>query len=251
MQPRLFSLPGVAEVAARVTPRRGPAPHFHETYCVGIFLEPTTIFCRDRYWRIGPRHIAVLEPREAHGGRSAGVPCPQDAIYPDPGLLEAWFGASEPIRFADPVIEDPPLAADLSLAAGSGDPHRMGASLRVLFTQHGVRGRPAARTDAMSATLRAALGADPGRSLIECSRAAGLSPSHYSRQVRARLGLSLRDYRRQLRVLAASARIASGQTLSQAAHESGFADQAHMTRQMRAMLGATPGQFARARSSPS
>lgn len=244
----LLPIPGIAEIAAQVTTRYRSMPHFHDTYSVGIFSEPATIWCRGRLWAIGPRQIAVLEPREVHGGRGDARECPQDAFYPDPRLLAKMFGAEEPVRFPTPVIEDPELAAEFAAAAGSAAPDRLRAAIRELFVRHGICGRPASPIHSVGKALGSKIEAALDRSVAECSRAAGLSPSHFSRRVRALLGLSPRDYRRQQRVLAARALIESGQDLSSCALEAGFADQAHMTRQMRSMLGVTPGLLRRTRT---
>src|SRR3712207_7247677 len=53
------------------------------------------------------------------------------------------------------------------------------------------------------------------------------------------VGLSPVDHRRQLRVMAARAMIEAGDRLAEEAAPAGFADQAHMTRDFRKILGSS------------
>ena len=72
----------------------------------------------------------------------------------------------------------------------------------------------------------------------------GIHPAYLSRRFRAVYGLSLGDYANRLRIRYAQGRLAQGEaTLSEIAHECGFADQPHFTRVFRAQLGTTPGAF--------
>ncbi len=191
----------------------------------------------------------VLGPREVHCGKADARDCPQDGLYPDPRLLAAMFGSEEPVYFPTPLIADAGLALELSKAAYCAEPARLAAAFRTLFERHGVASRPAAPAPQAIEPARAAMSVAVDISILENAQAAGLSRSHFSRRVRATIGLSPRDYRRQQRVMAACTLIESGRDLSYCALEAGFADQSHMTRQMRSMLGVTPGFLRRLRDS--
>jgi AraC-like DNA-binding protein len=96
------------------------------------------------------------------------------------------------------------------------------------------------------ACSRAALLEDRPRGLVELSRAVGSSPFHLSRVFSEETGQTLSAYRNRLRVAMALDRLEQGERdLAGLAAELGFADQAHMTRVLRAQLGDTPSQVRR------
>lgn len=238
---RLLRFDGVADVALNAVALRPSPPHFHATYMAAVFSRPVSVRWADQEHAVGPDRIAVLNPREVHGGTPVSCDCPQDAFYPAPALLAARFGSPERRRFLRPVVEDPALATELGAAARAGDANRLAAALVELFERHAdpaaapdlPLARPALRPDALEAPV------------AQWARAAGLSSSHFSRRVRAASGLSPTDLRRQERVYAARALIEAGAGLGEAAAEAGFSDQAHMTRQFRQILGVTPGELRR------
>lgn len=108
-----------------------------------------------------------------------------------------------------------------------------------------ARGDPGARRRTV-ARARELLGAQLSRnlSLAVVAAEAGCSPFHLMRLFRAETGLSLRAYRRQLRVLAALERLAEGeQDLGRLALELGFAHHSHLTQSVRGVLGSTPARL--------
>jgi AraC-like DNA-binding protein len=64
----------------------------------------------------------------------------------------------------------------------------------------------------------------------------GLSPSCLSHRFKAEVGITIRGYRRWTRLSAAIAELAAGSTLTEAAHNAGFADLAHLSRTFRSHL---------------
>lgn len=68
----------------------------------------------------------------------------------------------------------------------------------------------------------------------------GLSPQRLRALARQQLGMPLARWRVWTRLRRAAEALQSGQTLADAAITAGFADQAHLTRQMREMMGLTP-----------
>jgi AraC-like DNA-binding protein len=68
----------------------------------------------------------------------------------------------------------------------------------------------------------------------------GLSASRLAHAFRAAIGIPLRPYILWLRLQRAVTAIQSGMTLTEAAHEAGFADGAHLTRSFRRMFGIAP-----------
>lgn len=98
--------------------------------------------------------------------------------------------------------------------------------------------------------LRDRLHAEPmrGHGLAELALEAGVHPSHLARAFRRWQGSSIGDYVRRLRVEAALAVLATdGGALAEVALAHGFADQAHFSRVVKRMTGATPRTFKNAR----
>jgi len=72
-------------------------------------------------------------------------------------------------------------------------------------------------------------------------------PSHLARDYRRHTGTTLGQRSRRLRVARAAAAIAGGDvSLAQAAQDAGFADQSHMGRAFKDLMGTTPAAYRRA-----
>jgi AraC family transcriptional regulator len=81
----------------------------------------------------------------------------------------------------------------------------------------------------------------------EVAAAIGLSKSHFSRAFKSTLGISPMAYVAGRRVEHAKHRMmASAETLAEVALDCGFADQSHLNRQFRRVVGVSPGQWRRA-----
>jgi AraC-like DNA-binding protein len=107
-------------------------------------------------------------------------------------------------------------------------------------------GRPATAQARRTLTndARESLAADPGLSLVQLARAIAVSPHHLSRVFTQELGVSITTYRRRLRLRAALENIEE-RGLARVAADAGFADHAHFTREVRALLGTTPSALQR------
>jgi AraC family transcriptional regulator len=83
-------------------------------------------------------------------------------------------------------------------------------------------------------------------SLTEAAQDAGVHPTSLSRAFRKYYGMTLSQWIRECRVeLAARLLAQDGRPLADAAHASGFSDQAHLTRALRSCTGLTPGAMRR------
>jgi AraC-like DNA-binding protein len=80
-------------------------------------------------------------------------------------------------------------------------------------------------------------------SLASLAQVANMSPSRLMHVFTESLGIPLRPYLAWLRVLQASAALALGHTVTEAAHIAGFADAPHLTRTVRRTVGVTPRQL--------
>lgn len=83
------------------------------------------------------------------------------------------------------------------------------------------------------------------------AEAAGVHPVYLARAFRRAYGVPVTEYARRLRVRTAADRIAStALPLARVALEAGYADQAHLTRELRRETGLTPGALRRVAATP-
>ena len=80
-------------------------------------------------------------------------------------------------------------------------------------------------------------------SLDDVANAAALSPYHLSRIFKAQLGLAPHQYLIQIRVQRAKTLLNQGHPIADVALEVGFADQSHLTKWFKRVIGVPPGQF--------
>jgi AraC family transcriptional regulator len=81
----------------------------------------------------------------------------------------------------------------------------------------------------------------------ELARVAGVHPVYLARAFRRAYGAPVTEYARRLRLRTAADRLATTELpLARIACEAGFADQAHLTRELRRETGLTPGALRRA-----
>ncbi|HTU11667.1 MAG TPA: helix-turn-helix domain-containing protein [Allosphingosinicella sp.] len=109
-----------------------------------------------------------------------------------------------------------------------------------------IEARLAAAPD-LAAIGRAILGA---ATVAEMGRAAGMSPRTLQRWFAARVGLPPRRYLRLLRFQKAFAEVPAQPSLADHAAAQGYADQAHMARDFRAMAGVPARQARRSAKGP-
>jgi len=110
------------------------------------------------------------------------------------------------------------------------------------------RGKPAsgAKRDDWPDLLAATLIADPTFAIGVWAEANGLAPETVSRGFTLAFGVAPAVFRAEVRVRNAWLRITRGtEALSAIAIESGFSDQAHMTRWLRRITGASPAAWRR------
>ncbi|WP_431256876.1 helix-turn-helix domain-containing protein [Roseateles chitinivorans] len=92
--------------------------------------------------------------------------------------------------------------------------------------------------------LAAALAADPNLGLAEWADTMGIAPQSLSRGFHRAYGIAPKRYRLELRTLQALRRLPGWQgSMATLAAETGFADQAHLTRAVVALTGRTPTRW--------
>ena len=219
------------------------APHYHTTYAIGLSRSGAgTVFARGPCWSYAAGTVVVTNPFDPHWGRPAPGGVRYSLLYPSLSWLRTMLGGmagAEPMHFDRAVIADDDVAARLAASFDAivdrGDDSLLAPAVADLFSRHArLAPPPPPAADAPA-------GGDAP--IAGLAAAAGLSRAHYSRAYRKRTGLSPIDHRRQARVLAARSMIEAGASLAEAAADAGFADQAHMTRQFRQILGVTPRAY--------
>jgi|GEM_PF-4007343 len=81
------------------------------------------------------------------------------------------------------------------------------------------------------------------RTVDELARVAGMSPSYFAHRFREEVGEPPWAFIRRIRAEEARKRLETGNTPAEVAFDTGYADQAHLTREMQARYGQTPGEL--------
>jgi AraC-like DNA-binding protein len=269
---RHSAVPGVDLLRARfVTHRYGR--HSHETYTFALIEAGVEEFdYGGSLLRAGRGAVALLNPEVVHTGQ-AGVPdgWAYRVLYPQ---VEVVTGIAAELGrqlgtpdFRDTVVYDARGAALLRaahIAAEHGDrlasssllttavasllavhagPARMRAAGRA-----GYSGRAPAAVASIRDLLADRLAAPP--SLDELAQITGMSPFALLRAFRAETGLPPHAYLNQQRVRVARLLLDGGAAPAEVASRTGFADQAHLTRHFKRVVGVPPGAYQRERRPP-
>ena len=240
-------------------------PHTHDEYSIGVVLEGALGFNHERGDDIaGAGMLCVVNPGERHTGFPGG-----DAgwryrnFFVPAGLLAriaaALGGDGRPPEFPGVAVHDPDLAATLlglhrTLERSRDRLAREAATvdgLSALVARHALARRPPPPLPRNPGSVGRARALIQERfaeslSLAELARAAGMSRFHFLRLFRSELGLTPHAYLLQVRVERARQALSRGRSIAEAALECGFADQSHLTRRFKGVMGLSPGEYARA-----
>lgn len=212
---------------------------------------------------VGPGRIVIINAHEPHrfiplSARRA----PLLVIALGADVLKRW-GAPAASWFPSPVLLDEAIAARLrasfaELRAPIRDVDsrtRLLGALSELVVRYATERPEPPPTAPMSARavwrLRDHLEKHVNErlTLSEMGRIAMLSRFHLVRAFARELGIPPRAYQMRLRLARALTLIAEGASLTFAAFDTGFADQAHMTRSFQQFFKITPGEYARSTAS--
>jgi AraC-like DNA-binding protein len=237
------------------------APHVHDEFAVGVCTEGTELIrYRGGLHHAMPGSVVILEPGVPHtGGPEQPRGFVYRVMYPGTGLLAEGLRpgqSARPPRFRQPVVADPALAGELRrlharLSRGA-EPleaeSRLVWLLAALVDRHasGVSGGCAVRNAygvAREVMTRLADEAASPPGLTELAAAAGMSRYQLLRSFQAEVGMPPYAWLAQYRVARARALLDRGHRPAQAAALAGFADQAHLTRWFRRVVGVTPGTY--------
>jgi AraC-like DNA-binding protein len=257
---------GVDLLRARyVTHRYGR--HSHETYTFGLIEAGVEEFeYGSSMQRAGPGAVALLDPDVVHTGQAATdwgwayrVLYPQVSVVTEVAAELGWRAGTP--SFPQTVLYDPATATLLRSAhraAEWGDQLAsstlLTTALAQLLSAHAAAG-PASgpgpvkkAPDAVGAVrdLLADRLIDPP-TLAELATLTGLSQFAVLRAFRAATGLPPHAYLNQLRVRRARRLLDDGLPAAEVAAEIGFADQAHLTRHFKRVVGVPPAAYQRER----
>jgi AraC-like DNA-binding protein len=246
--------------------------HSHEALQV---LLPTSRFAvvdgAGRATTVYPGVILLTSPGELQGARGLdGAPIGMRVmlVFPRPattlGADASGGRREEPARFAQRVVRDPGLDAELrSLFDALRRPvvaleceSRLADCVDRLLARCAEAGpeRPefAGRSGTGLARVRDYLRAHvtDDVALDDLAGLAGLSPFYLLRAFRRAYGLTPHAYQMQLRLARARHLMVEGRPLSHVTYDAGFADQSHLTRRFKAYFGFTPAQYSRQFATP-
>jgi AraC-like DNA-binding protein len=209
------------------------AHHAHQLVCglegpvalwvdgAGDFTSPAVLIASGKPHRLAPGPVAVLFVDAASVlGRRLALACPDGYLLLDASqafaLNRHWPNDGASVE-----------------------------SLAELATQLGAPPEPRRRHKSSARRVRDLVQQIPRRdqlpeSLDALAAEVSLSPAHFRRHLSAVVGLPYGAYVRWLRLRRALELAARGETLTRAAHESGFADASHLTRTMREHFGVAP-----------
>ncbi|WP_344903534.1 AraC family transcriptional regulator [Actinomadura meridiana] len=250
-------------LAARIGSRHY-APHIHEQYAIGVTLDGMeTMRYRGERVYSSAGTVVVVEPGEAHTG---GPAHPEGfsylCVYPGAELLGAVTSLDEGTawpHFRGPIIDDRQLGEALRFAHRAlrlgedpleGESRLLGV-LGTLVQRHAAPGpkdvprRHGADSRRIARVVAARLSdemLDPP-TLADVAGDLDLSRYQLLRAFRDAMGMPPYAWLAQHRVTRARALLDAGHRPADAASLVGFADQAHLTRWFRRVVGVTPGAY--------
>jgi AraC-like DNA-binding protein len=225
------------------------APHLHGEFAVGACTEGTEVRYRGTLHYAGPGSVVILEPGEPHTGGPAGESgFVYRVMYPAAEFLSD--GLARPPRFREPVVIDPVLSLELrrvhATLSQAVEPleaeSRLSWLLGTLVRRHAAAAPPAHEARSAGGVGRQVMTLLADQ-LTEIAADAGLSRYQLLRSFRAEVGMPPYAWLAQHRVTRARVLLEQGHSPAEAAVRTGFADQAHLTRWFRRVVGVTPGAY--------
>ena len=237
------------------------APHWHDEFAIGLIDAGVEQFeYGGAVYRATQGEVVLLDAGQVHTGqgfddrgfgfRMLYVP---ESTFRETAL-PAWNGGSGSLHFRTTVLNNVHartclLAAHTSFDSGAPAlevESRFVRAFAYLLTVAGSWGAPKTSTAAPAALVEARdyLNAHLVRdvSLAELAQIAGLSKFHLLRLFRQRFGLTPHAYQLQQRILRAK-QLLRVLPIADVAALCGFADQSHLHRVFRSLVGTTPGRY--------
>ncbi|MEV7663020.1 AraC family transcriptional regulator [Paenarthrobacter sp. NPDC089316] len=248
------AVPHVREVLHATFEHHSYPSHTHADWTVLLIDQGAVTYDLDRTEHLAaPASITLLPPHVPHDGRSAvgGKAFRKRVLY----LSEDWLpGEAADAAASQPTLLDPSAVSLVNgiHAALASPADAMAAECGVLALQESVRAHlgPAhspAHDAPLARQLREMLDDRlfDSFTIAEAASILGAHPGHLVRAFSKAYGIAPYRYVTGRRVDRARRLLLDGVPASEAAVESGFHDQSHLTRHFRRVLGTTPGTFAR------
>jgi AraC-like DNA-binding protein len=235
--------------------------HAHDTACfASLTAGRSSMQIRNETFQIRPGEICAIDAFVPHagGGPTIGDTCSVRLLFVDLNEIGLSLGDErQSVTLAgSPIIRDPELCASFhefhvsSRAVGDilyrDERYLVFAAL--LFDRHTRAASAPAKVGKEGRAIERAQEflhdyLDQRVCLAEIADAATLPPYRLLRSFHRAIGMTPHAYQRQARIREAMKLIRRGRSLSEAATETGFADQAHLTRTFRKVMGITPGSY--------
>jgi AraC-like DNA-binding protein len=245
---------GVVRVEAHLTDFAFP-PHSHDHVCIGLVRDGAHD-CRygRRRYTVEQGDLMLVNAGEVHDGRPAGrVGRRYSMLEIDRDAFRALCLdsiAHDDVEFEQAVASVPSMRAAIArwLAALADHDAHAEREAAALFFGTIARRPPASRIGGLAARVRRRMSERDldDDSIGELATEIGVSRYTLIRAFKQAFGLTPEDVRRQLRVARARALLVGDGRLAEIAIAAGFADQSHMTRELRRLTGLSPAAYRRA-----
>lgn len=240
-------------------------PHMHEEYCVVLVLKGTeTNTYEGVSYTALPGHLALLNPEVAHSSESTGAVYRIFRIRPESlSRIEAEVCGrqSAPPCFSEPISKDARLFRlllnlHLKLEENVSSLEQESEFIESfgLLLARQVKGRLTSQATGREPhyikLVRDYLRSHYAEniSLSQLTALTNLSPFYLLRVFHTQVGFPPHEYQTQIRIAHARKLLLAGRSISQAALETGFFDQSHLSRNFKRIVGLTPGQYSSQKS---
>lgn len=238
------------------------ARHMHEAFSIGVIEAGVGgTFYKGAIHLAPPGSLVLVNPGEVHTGFSASrTPLSYRMLRADPGLMQRLVsdaGAKGALHFTQPIIHNSPLAwqirdfhsiTELSETTLELEV-RLTEAISAIISAYGNVDTPTGKTGKEHRAIRQIKtylreNYFQNVTLEQLATLTELNRSYLIRVFRDEVGLPPYAYLTQVRVENAKLLLIEGQPLSQVALAVGFADQSHLSRFFKRIVGVTPGRFA-------
>ena len=235
-------------------------PHMHEEYSIAVQLAGTEeTICDGVSHKARRGDLLLVNAEQVHANKSVDSEYRAFKLWPE--AFARITEESNAPHFPRLVVNDPPLFRalldlhiKLEAKASALEQQSHFVSTMALLLERQTAGQFASGTKstAEKEDPKIRLVRDYLRdhyaenvSLSHLTSLTNLSPFYLLRVFRSRAGFPPHEYQTQVRIAHARRLIRSGTPLSQAAIETGFFDQSHLSRNFKRIVGVTPRQYFR------